>query len=108
MKNCLHFKKEWYLYKDYGKVPPIIGEDLWESANERLKKRKIVKKQNQYPLSGKIICANDGNIFHRRKQCKSSDEISWFCSNYLKNGKSNCNSPNVRESEIFFIIKKNI
>ena len=106
-------EKDWVLYEDKLRIPPIIEEDLWERANERLKtrnksfgndyKKTKIMYQNRYPLSAKLYCAEHNEVFHRRQQCKSSDEITWTCAKYLKEGKKVCDSPNVRESEIYTI-----
>ena len=105
-------KEEWILYKDKKRIPPIVKEEIWDRANTRLNSRnkcfgESYKKdktmyQNRYPLSAKIYCANDNQVFHRRKQCKN--DITWICANYLVNGKKSCDSPNIRESEIYTII----
>lgn len=101
-------KDDWIIYKDYQKIPPIVSKYLWERANIRLEKRKYKQKEKKsyqckYPLSSKIYCQNDNYLFHRRKQCKTSDDITWVCSNRLKNGKKSCHSANIRESEIYTI-----
>ncbi len=107
-------EKEWIIYKDKEKVPPIIKDELWNRANAKLKirnksfgtdyrKTKIMY-QNRYPLSAKIYCKNDNEVFHRRKQCKASNDITWVCAIYLKEGKAFCNSPNIRESEVLTIL----
>lgn len=106
-------EKDWVLYEDKVKVPPIIDENMWQRANIRLKKRnksfgKDYKKnkimyQNRYPLSAKIYCDKHNEVFHRRVQCKSCDDITWICAKYLKEGKKVCDSPNIRESEIYVI-----
>lgn len=103
-------KDEWILYEDKIKIPPIIDENLWERANNRLntsykfddyQNNKIL--QNRYPLSAKIYCAIHNEVFHRRKQCKSCNDITWLCAKYLREGKNACDSPNIRESEIYTI-----
>lgn len=106
-------EKDWVLYEDKVRIPPIIEEDLWERANERLKTRNKsfgndykedkIMYQNRYPLSAKLYCAEHNEVFHRRQQCKSCDDITWTCAKYLKEGKKVCDSPNVRESEIYTI-----
>ena len=106
-------EKDWILYEDKIRIPPIIEDNLWKRANIRLKKRKKVfgndyqkdkiMYQNRYPLSAKIYCSNHNQVFHRRKQCKSCNDITWICAKYLKDGKKACNSPNIRESEIYTI-----
>lgn len=104
-------KDEWILYEDKIKIPPIIDENLWERANNRLnasykfddyQNNKILY-QNRYPLSAKIYCAIHNEVFHRRKQCKSCNDITWLCAKYLREGKKACDSPNIRESEIYTI-----
>ena len=108
-------KKEWVIYKDNIKIPPIIDEKLWDSANSRLVQRSLkfgsdyknnkTIYQNRYPLSAKIYCKNDGECFHRRKQLKASDDVSWVCTKQLRKGASRCNSPILRETEIYSIFK---
>lgn len=108
-KRVIKFnKKDWVSYKDIELIPPIIDETLWNKVNKKLSKKVTNKKieKNIYPLSSKIYCANDLEVFHRRKTCKSSNEITWLCSKYLKYGKKTCSSPNIRESEIYYIFKK--
>lgn len=105
-------ENEWIVYEDSKKIPPIISKELWNQANTRLNSRKKTfgkqysdKKMylNRYPLSAKIYCANDNQLYHRRKQCKN--EITWICSKCLKEGKKTCDSANIRESEIYYIFK---
>ena len=114
-------KKDWIQYKDKIKIPPIIKESIWNKANKRLNlrnkrfgldyKEDKIMYQNRYPLSAKIYCANHNNVFHRRK----NTDITWICSKYLTEGKKACNSPIIKEEEIYTIIndiiktkKKNI
>ena len=103
-------KDEWVLYEDKERIPPIIDEELWDKANRRLESRSFkfgkdfgkdkVMYQHRYPLSAKIYCGEHNEVFHRRMQLKSSDDVTWLCSRYLKEGKKVCDSPNIRESEI--------
>ena len=74
-------ESEWIMYEDKSRIPPIVDDDLWELANERLiSRKKIFGKdykqdktmyQNRYPLSAKIYCSNHNEVFHRRRQSKS-------------------------------------
>ena len=106
-------EKDWVMYEDKVRIPPIIEEDLWDRANERLQSRKKTfgkdykedktMYQNRYPLSAKIYCSEHNEVFHRRQQCKSCDDITWTCAKYLKEGKKTCDSPNIRESEVYSI-----
>lgn len=105
-------EKDWIIFEDKVKIPPIVTEELWNRANERLNKRakkfgKEFKDKtmylNRYPLSAKIYCKEHNELFHRRKLTKNSNEIVWSCSLYLSKGKKVCDSPNLRETELYFI-----
>lgn len=99
--------KDWIIYKDTKKIPPIIEETLWEKANKRLKQKSKKKRQSEekYIYSSKIYCKCHNTLFYRRKQCKKTDDSTWLCSEYLTKGKSYCNSPNIREKELDYILK---
>jgi len=101
-------KEDWIIYKDNKKIPQIIEESLWNNANYRLniktKKNNKVTTQ-KYLYSGKIICHNDNTYFNRRIFRKHNKDATWICSTYLKQGKSFCNTPNIRESELTTILK---
>ena len=105
---------DWIIYEDKSRIPPIIDEELWERANTRLNTRKKAFKcrlkdksiyKNRYLYSAKIFCALHNTVFHRRKFRKNKKDITWVCSEYLKNGKTTCDSPNIRESELDAIFK---
>lgn len=105
---------DWILYEDKTRIPPIVDEDLWERANTRLmarkkafSERKVDKNiyKNRYLYSAKIYCAEHNTVFHRREFRKKKKDITWVCSEYLKNGKITCDSPNIRESELDAIFK---
>lgn len=105
-------EENWVIYEDKKRIPPIVEEDIWERANIRLKSRnkqfgkaykdKVIYK-DRYPLSAKIYCSDHNEVFHRRKQCRASNDITWTCATYLKHGIKACASPNIRESEIYSI-----
>jgi len=99
-------KDKWIIYKDTNKIPPIITTYLWNKANLKLTTNKKTKTtNNKYLYSGKIFCELDNHPFNRRIFRKQNKDITWICSNYLKNGKNICNSPNIRESELTTILK---
>lgn len=95
-------KEKWLVFKS-NKIPNIIDEKIWNKANIKICKNinKLLKKRDIF--SSKLYCKKCGKIFHRRKNCTASNEISWFCSTHLKCGKNSCNSPNIRESELMKI-----
>lgn len=108
-KKVAKFKEsDWVTYKDIELIPPIVDENLWNKVNKKLNKKVAnnVVEKNIYPLSSKIYCGNDLEVFYPRKTCRSNTEITWFCSKYLKYGRKVCKSPNIRESEIYYIFKK--
>lgn len=108
-------KNEWIIYENKKNIPPIIDDYLWQKANDRINKRSFkfgneyknnkTIYQSRYTFSSKIFCKKDNHVFHRRMQCKSNNDITWMCSNYFKEGKKTCDSPNIRESELIFIFK---
>ena len=114
-KKIKYFKKgDWIIYENKTRIPPIIDENLWNRANTRLLKRKKAfskRKEektiykNRYLYSAKIYCAKHNTVFHRREFRKNKKDITWICSEYLKNGKTTCDSPNIRESELDAILK---
>lgn len=114
-KKIKYFEKnDWLTYEDRVRIPPIIDEELWERANTRLMarkkaftRRKVDKNiyKNRYLYSAKIYCGEHNTIFHRREFQRGKKDATWVCSLYLKNGKSSCDSPNVRESELNVIFK---
>lgn len=114
-KKIKYFEKDdWIIYEDKTRIPPIIDEELWERANTRLVTRKKAfserkeKKniyKNRYLYSAKIYCAEHNTVFHRREFRRVKKDITWVCSEYLKNGKTTCDSPNIRESELDTIFK---
>ena len=105
--------KDWIIYEDKIRIPPIIDDNLWERANERLQRRNKrfgqdykkdkIMYQNRYPLSAKIYCAEHNEVFHRRRQCTVSEDVTWICAKHLREGKKACDLPNIRESEIYAI-----
>ena len=101
-------KSEWKICKDIDNIPPIVSEQIWNLANERLNKRKEKYKKSTnnkrlYLYSDKIYCKTDKSLFYRRYFKKDKNDASWVCSTYLKEGKKKCNSPNIRESELNYI-----
>lgn len=114
-KKIKYFEKDdWVIYEDKKRIPPIIDEELWERANTRLAARKKAFSErkedksiykNRYLYSAKIYCGEHNTVFHRREFRKNKRDITWVCSKYLKNGKTTCDSPNIRESELDAIFK---
>ncbi len=102
--------EEWVMFKDEtGEiVPAIVSEELWDKANEVLKRRSDDVKSRQgicnhaNLLTGKLYCAHCGAPYYR-KDSKSPDgtkDSRWVCSGKIKNGADSCPSFTIYESEI--------
>lgn len=104
-------KSEWKLYKDYEKVPPIVSEELWKKANEKLLSRSknaamYQKHQTQYPLSGKIYCEKHKYNFLRKiRHYKNKGEVTyWCCRDFHKKGKKDCIPACYKEEDLYDIL----
>lgn len=101
---------EWVMFKDESGeiVPAIVSEELWEQANEVLRKRsKDVKdRQNQCNhsnlLTGKLFCTCCGKAYYRResKDKQGNKNSKWVCSGKINNGADSCPSFAIYEEEI--------
>jgi hypothetical protein len=91
--------KEWIIYKDIKKIPPIIEESLWDKANKKLslKNKYNTNYHNKYLYSKKLICKLHNCHLYRRQQIKKKNDISWICKEHLLSNKCYINT---RESEI--------
>ncbi len=100
----------WKIYKDYEKVPPIVSEELWEKANQKLKSRSksckmYQKHQTKYALSGKIFCLKHNCAFVRKiKHLKNKDIIYWYCKNFHITGKKTCVPASFKEEDLYNIL----
>ncbi|MCI5558004.1 MAG: recombinase family protein [Dorea formicigenerans] len=91
---------EWYVYEH--KVPETVSEELWERANENIRKRRSDKKAEsgadvsgknggKYHLSGKLQCGLCGSPYYRRirRRYKTGEIIhEWKCRTYLETGRN--------------------
>ena len=102
--------EEWVMFKDEtGEiVPAIVSEELWDKANEVLRKRSEDVKNRQgicnhaNLLTGKLFCTDCGTAYYRREsKDKSGNKNSkWMCSGKINNGSESCESFAVYEEEI--------
>ena len=102
--------EEWVMFKDEtGEiVPAIVTEELWDRANEILKRRSEDVKNRQgicnhgNLLTGKLWCTRCGQPYYRResKDRAGNKNSKWLCSGKLKNGADTCPSFPIYESEI--------
>lgn len=102
--------EEWVMFKDEtGEiVPALVSEELWEKANEVLRRRSEDVKNRQGVcnhanlLTGKLFCSHCGAAYYRRES-KSKDgtvNSKWVCSNKINNGADACPSFPIYEDEI--------
>lgn len=110
-KRNFYGKQEWKVFKDYEKVPPIVSEELWDKANQKLlsrsKSAKMYQKhQTTYPLSGKLYCEKHKCGFVRkiRHYKNKEDVIYWYCRDFHKKGKKNCVPACFKEEDLYNIL----
>ncbi len=110
-KRNFNDQAEWKVYKDYEKVPPIVSEELWEKANQKLLSRSkkaamYQKHQTLYALSGKLYCDKHKCGFVRKiRHYKNKDDvIYWYCADFHKTGKRNCISACFKEQDLYDIL----
>ncbi len=102
--------EEWVMFKDEtGEiVPAIVSEELWDRANEVLKRRSDDVKSRQgicnhaNLLTGKLYCTHCGAAYYRResKDKDGNKNSKWVCSGKIKNGADSCPSFPIYEEEI--------
>ena len=102
--------EEWVMFKDEtGEiVPAIVSEELWDRANEVLKRRSddVKSRQgicnHQNLLTGKLYCTHCGAAYYRRetKDKAGNKNSKWVCSGKIKNGADSCPSFPIYEEEI--------
>lgn len=102
---------EWTTYKDFERVPPIVSEELWEKANQKLSSRSKSaamhqKRQTIYPLSGKLHCEKHECGFVRkiRPHKNGEDVIYWYCSDFHKFGRKHCMPACFKEQDLYTIL----
>ena len=110
-KRNFNDQTEWKVYKDYEKVPPIVSEELWEKANQKLLARSknaamYQKHQTLYALSGKLYCDKHKCGFVRKiRHYKNKDNvIYWYCADFHKSGKKNCIPACFKEQDLYDIL----
>lgn len=102
--------EEWVMFKDEtGQiVPAIVSEEIWDAANEVLKRRSEDVKSRQgicnhaNLLTGKLYCTHCGAAYYRResKDKQGNKNSKWVCSGKIKNGADSCPSFPIYEEEL--------
>lgn len=106
-------ESEWNMFKDNGdRVPAIVSEELWDSANaiykkrgEEIKSRRSSFKSNNL-FTGKIFCGIDGEPYwlkYHKLRGKQADG-KWGCRRKLREGADSCRSFWLSEKELLTII----
>jgi hypothetical protein len=89
-------------------VPAIVSEELWERANEVLRRRSDDVKNRQgicnhaNLLTGKLFCTQCGLPYYRRESVDKlgNKNSKWVCSGKINNGKDSCDSFAIFEKEL--------
>lgn len=107
-------EEEWVMFKDEtGQiVPALVTEDVWEQANEVLKRRSLDVKKRQGVcnhanlLTGKLYCTHCGAPYYRKESKDKYGNVNskWICSGKIKRGRDSCPSFPIYENEIIPIL----
>ncbi len=102
--------EDWVMFKDDSGeiVPALVSEELWDQANEVLKRRSDDVKSRQgicnhaNLLTGKLHCTCCGTTYYRRDSVDKlgNKNSKWVCSGKIKNGADSCDSFAIYEDEI--------
>lgn len=101
-------ESEWVMYPDPS-IPAIVSEELWDRANALYKRRSqqmmshqsAAEFHNRYPYSGKIVCEEHSESFHRQVlKSKAGEKEVWQCRVYRNKGRAACSAPQVRTVEL--------
>lgn len=106
-------KEEWIIYKD-SNIPSIVSEEIWNRANEILKRRHSdfytnVSNKNLYKpvhyFSGKFICKEHNKHFTRLATGQRKNNPVWQCLEYARHGLKCCETPTLFEKHLIEIFK---
>lgn len=102
--------EEWVMFKDEtgGIVPAIVSEELWDRANQVLRRRSEDVKARQgicnhtNLLTGKLWCTHCGMPYYRResKDRQGRKNSKWVCAGKINNGAGSCPSFAIYEEEL--------
>lgn len=92
---------------------PVVSRELWDLAQERLRKNNKHGKENsghsnRYAFSGKIICGECGNSFvSRTRYLKDGTKVRrWCCSRAVGQGSERCSVGKlVRDDDAMHMLK---
>ncbi len=87
--------------------PPIIPKQVFEAAQEEMKRRSELRGYTptgkscytaKYPFSGRLVCGHCGATLTRKQW--SSENFVWLCRNRVKNGVKACSQKAVKEPAV--------
>ena len=103
-------------------IPAIVTEDIWERANEIIRRKAKQYDDNrtrgmstnyfapeQSALSGKIICAKCGKVFWHNPYTTKVNKLRrdiWVCSTYKSWGVKYCKNHNIEYNKILDKVKE--
>ena len=114
-------REDWQLHYDPERVPPLISNELWDAANQIIRKRGSRMDgidcsatdacgNGRYAYSARILCADHDCAYHRavsrwkvngKERCR---EI-WRCSMYKKYGRKECDAPILHKDDLDEIMR---
>ena len=98
--------KEKQIIEKDDRIPAIVSEELWDKANLLHDQRKqssarhvlnTEKSLNTAKYSCLIYCKHCGNVYIRAGGSNRTNNPTWACKKYKKEGVSACESPILRE-----------
>ena len=107
-----HYNKEEEIVYIKDGVPRIVDDDVWSLANSNMdsrskkmksdiySKQRIGVKIGQNKYSGKVFCGECNMLFWlKNRRLKSTNEkiTEWYCSNFIRQGKSMCSNVHLSE-----------
>ncbi len=108
-------REEWKMWECKDKIPAIVSDEVWEKANEILKRRGDSLKnavenkdvfKHRFPFTSLLYCKEHNVPFYRVNGLKRANRPVWSCSVYVKQGVKGCKSPILLEEELFIIFKQ--
>lgn len=115
-------REDWQLHFDPERVPPLISEELWVTANSILQKRSSrldgincsstdAYGNGRYTYSSRILCGDHDCAYYRGTSRWEVDGIEkrrevWRCSQYKKYGHKQCEAPLLYKDDLDIIMRQ--
>ena len=114
-------REDWQLHYDPERVPPLVTDELWNTANRIMRERgsrmngidcssKDACGNGRYAYSARILCADHDCAYHRavsRWNVKGAEHRRelWRCSMYKKYGRKGCDAPILHKDDLDEIMR---